>query len=419
MPSTSEMTDPGFVAGPSAAEALVFSLFLPDARMHPYPYYHQLRSEDPLHWNSLGFWLLTRYADAAAVLPDRRFMMVDPRDQQNLSGMPIDQEALDTLQERLLRMMLFKNPPDHTRLRGLVSKAFTPRMIENLRLHIQEIVDELLAAVHETGSMDLIADLAYPLPVIVIADLLGVPAEDRFKFRNWSRDLAPAIDPILVPGAVERANRAMHDLEDYFRTLIAKRRGDLRNDLLSALIAAEEQGDRLSEDEMLANAILLLAAGHETTMNLIGNGTLALLRNQDQLKKLQCEPTLIQSAVEELLRYDSPVQMTGRKAGEDISIAGKTIRQGDFAIIIIGAANHDPAHFPEPDRLDITRSANAHLTFGGGIHYCLGASLARVEGQIAINSLVQKLPNLQLHDDAPEWRETITLRGLKALHVTC
>ncbi|MGH7961560.1 MAG: cytochrome P450 [Candidatus Binatia bacterium] len=419
MPSTNEATDSGLGASPGAAEAIVFSLFLPDARMHPYPYYHRLRCEDPLHWNPLGFWLLTRYADGAAVLPDRRFMMVDPRDQQNLSGLPINQEALGTLQERLLRTMLFKNPPDHTRLRGLVSKAFTPRIIASLRLHIQEIVDELLTAAPEAGSIDLIADLAYPLPVIVIADLLGVPAEDRFKFRNWSRDLASAIDPILIPETVERASWAMGELEDYFRTLIVKRRGDLRNDLLSALIAAEEQGDRLSEDEMLANAILLLAVGHETTMNLIGNGTLALLRNPDQWEKLRSEPVLIQSAIEELLRYDSPVQMTGRKAGEDITIAGKTIRQGDFAIIIIGAANHDPDRFPDPDRLDITRSENTHLTFGGGVHYCLGASLARVEGQIAIGSLAQRFPNLQLHSDEPQWRETITLRGLKALPVTC
>lgn len=418
MATTEEMASTNPLENLSATELLVFGLFLPEARANPYPHYHSIRSEDPMHWNSLEFWLLTRYADGAAVLPDRRFAMIDPRDQRNLFSLPIDQEMLSSLQERLLRMMLFKNPPDHTRLRGLVSKAFTPRMIENLRLHIQEIVDELLAAVHEAGSMDLLADLAYPLPVIVIADLLGVPATDRFKFREWSRDLAPAIDPIMTPEGVERANRAMRELEDYFRVLVAKRRAEPRDDLLSALIAASDQGDRLSEDELLANAILLLAAGHETTMNLIGNGTLALLRNPDQWEKLRSDPSLISSAIEELLRYDSPVQMTGRKASEDIAIGEKTIQEGSLVIVAVGAANRDPARFPNPDTLDIARSDSAHLAFGGGMHYCLGAALARVEGQITIGSLGQKLPGLTLQSHEPEWRETITLRGLKALRVT-
>jgi cytochrome P450 len=248
--------------------------------------------------------------------------------------------------------------------------------------------------------------------------MLGVPAADRERFQGWARDLARSLDPIVTPEIIAAADQATLAFLDYFRLLVAKRRQDPQNDLLSGLIAAEEQGDHLSEDELLATAILLLGAGHETTMNLIGNGTLALLCNPDQLTKLKSDSTLIQSTVEELLRYDGSVQMTARTALVDVELGGKVIQKGVQAITVLGAANRDPEQFPDPDRLDITRQDNRHIVFGYGIHHCLGAPLARVEGQVAIATLLRRMPNLQLTDEPLEWRETVTLRGLKALPVT-
>jgi cytochrome P450 len=317
--------------------------------------------------------------------------------------------------------MLDRDPPDHTRLRGLVSKAFTPRVVERLRPHIQQIVDGLLDRVESAGSMDLIESFAYPLPVIVICQMLGVPVEDRERFKQWGLDIARGLDSILLPPDSEvllRSAASRRALSDYFRELIAKRRASSREDLLSALIAAEEAGDKLSEEELLATCILLLVAGHETTVNLIGNGTLALLRHPDQLQRLREHPELISSAVEELLRYDGPVQRTARIPSEDVTIGGQTIAKGEMVMPFIGAADRDPAQFPDPDRLDIARADNRHIAFGWGIHFCLGAPLARVEGQLAILTLVQRLPKLALATDTPEYRQSLTLRGLTALPVT-
>jgi cytochrome P450 len=316
--------------------------------------------------------------------------------------------------------MLFQDPPDHTRLRTLVSKAFTPRVIEGMRGHIQQVVDGLLDTVAAAGRMDVVADLAYPLPVIVICEMVGVPAEDRDKLRDWSYAIARSLDAIAVPNEeiARRANQAQDALTQYFARLIEERRRAPRADLLSALIAAEEAGDRLSTQELFATGILLFIAGHETTVNLIGNGTLALLKNPDQLQRLRAEPGLIAGAVEELLRYDSPVQRTGRLLYEDVTIDGKTIPKGSIAVALLGAANRDPAHFPDPDRLDITRPDNRHLAFGWGIHFCLGAPLARLEGQIAFGTLLRRFPRLALGADQVEYRETSTLRGLRALPVT-
>jgi len=360
--------------------------------------------------------VLTRYADCVAVLRDAKRFSVDPRDlaiydiMQGIGGnRPLAQ------MER--KWMLMLNPPDHTRLRTLVTKAFTPRVVENLRPRIQEIVDALLDKVQNFGEMDIIADLSYPLPVIVIAGMLGVPVADRDKFKTWTTDLARTLDPILSPEVLDAGDVAAVSFYDYFKALVAKRRRDPQEDLLSAFIAAEEQGDRLTEDELIATAVLLLGAGHETTMNLIGNGLLALFRHPEQMAKLKADPSLIQNAIEECLRFDGPVQMTARTALEDIEIEGKTITKGQQAVIVLAAANRDPAQFVDPDTFDITRKDNPHIAFSHGIHYCLGAPLARVEAQIALNTLLRRMPNLRLHTEDLEWRETVTLRGLKALPV--
>jgi cytochrome P450 len=269
--------------------------------------------------------------------------------------------------------------------------------------------------------MDVIEEFAYPIPVNVICEMLGVPIEDHERFKGWSLDVARGLDSILLPPDSEVPRRSIASrtaLADYFRELIARRRASPRADMLSGLIAAEEAGDKLSENELLATCILLLIAGHETTVNLIGNGTLALLRHPDQLQRLRDNPALIGSAVEELLRFDGPVQRTARIPSEDIVVDGRTIPRGDMVMPFIGAADRDPAQFPDPDRLDIGRTDNRHIAFGWGIHFCLGAPLARIEGQIAINALVQRFPKLALATPNPEFRESLTLRGLKSLPVS-
>jgi len=316
--------------------------------------------------------------------------------------------------------MLDRDPPDHTRLRSLVSKAFTPRVVEGLRPRIQQIVDGLVERALAKGGMDLIEEFAYPIPVIVICEMLGVPVADHERFKGWSLDIARGLDAIMLPPdsvVGMRSGTSRRALAEYFRGLIAERRAAPREDLLSALIAAEEAGDTLSEDELLATCILLLVAGHETTVNLIGNGTYALLRHRDELRRLRENPGLIGTAVEELLRYDGPVQRTARIPSEDVTIDGRKIRAGEMVMPFIGAADRDPAQFPDPDRLDIARADNRHIAFGWGIHFCLGAPLARVEGQIAINTLLQRLPKLALATEKPEHRQSLTLRGLTSLPV--
>lgn len=398
--------------GDLRATALHFNPVDPEFVRNPYPTYHRLRAEDPVHQSPLGFWVLTRYEDVATVLRDPRCAkeaiaaVVAAR-----FGIPVPAIGLS---------MLDSDPPNHTRLRGLVSKAFTPRVVETLRPHIQQIVDGLLDRVEGAGAMDLIEDFAYPLPVVVICEMLGVPVEDRERFKQWGIDIARGLDAVLLgpdSEVTQRSKASRGALADYFRDLIAERRRVPRPDMLSALIAAEEAGDRLSADELLSTCILLLVAGHETTVNLIGNGTLALLRHPDELRRLRENPGLIQGAVEELLRYDGPVQRTARVPSEDVTIGGRTIAKGELVMPFTGAANRDPAQFPDPDRLDITRPDNRHVAFGLGIHFCLGAPLARVEGQIAFGTLVKRLPKLALATDNPEYRLSLTLRGLTTLPV--
>jgi cytochrome P450 len=398
-----------------ASTEVEFNPFLPEFHANPYPFYHRLRAADPVHRTPMGLWVLTRYDDVVSVQRDPRF------GSEGFDQILADVYGEDTTNASGARSMLFRDPPDHTRLRGLISQAFTPRVIERMRSHIQNIVDRLLDRVQNANAMDVIADLAYPLPVTVICEMLGVPTNAHAGIRQWSVDLARSLDAIGMPadeGVVQRGRAAQQSMLDYFRGLIAERRQRPHDDLLSLLIAAEEQGDRLTEGELLITCTLLFVAGHETTVNLIGNGLLALLNCPDQLAKLRADLTLLPGAVEELLRYDSPVQRTGRITNTDVELDGRKIAKGSLVVTAIGAANRDPAHFPDPDCLDITRRDNRHIAFGFGIHFCLGAPLARLEGQIAIETLLRRMPGLQLATSTAKWRESSTLRGLKTLPVT-
>ena len=386
----------------------------PEFLADPYPTYHRLRDEDPVHHSPMDFWVLTRYEDVAAVLRDPRFI------KEPIVSMVAARFGV-SVPPGVGLSMLDRDPPDHTRLRSLVSKAFTPRVVDGLRPRIQTMVDDLITRAEAVGTMDLIEEFAYPIPVNVICEMLGVPVEDHERFKGWSLDIARGLDSVWLPPESEipkRSGAARHAIGDYMRGLIAERRARPRGDLLSALIAAEEAGDKLSEDELIATCILLLIAGHETTVNLIGNGTLALLRHPGELRRLRETPGLITSAVEELLRYDGPVQRTARITSTAVTIGGRTIPKGEMVMPFIGAADRDPTQFPDPDRLDLGRADNRHIAFGWGIHFCLGAPLARVEGQIAIDTLVRRLPRLALVNDEPEHRQSLTLRGLKALPVT-
>jgi cytochrome P450 len=406
-------------AGGSASGGFDFGGFnpaMPEFRANPYPIYQLLRTAMPILQTPLGPWLISRYADGDAILKDKRYATIDLRRIGEAAQLPSD-DMLNAARETMGMTMLFMDPPKHGRIRGLVNKAFSPRMIESLRPRIQQIADELISQFDTNSEVDLISQFAYPLPVIVIAEMLGIPAEDRDLFRRWTGDLAPLIDFVQDMAIVERAMKAMEETREYFVKLVDERRKSPREDLVSALIAAEEKGDRLTLDEMLANIVLLLGAGHETTANLIGNGMLALMRNRGEFDKLRRDPSLIKTAVEECLRYDSPVQATARRTLEDVQIGGVTIPRDTHVIVLIGACNRDPAQFPEPDRFDIARTDNEHLAFGGGIHYCLGANLARVEGEIAIGSLTARFPTFEMTGDSVQYRDMFNLRGLKALPI--
>ena len=388
-------------------------------KANPYPFYAWLRTEAPVYRVTLpdkrSAWLITRYDDVTAALKDERFLM---NRSNTMSGDQLArQHWIPWFLKPLGRNLLLVDTPDHTRLRGLVHKAFTPRLIEKTRNRIQTISNDLLDAAQQSGQMDLIRDFALPLPVTIIADMLGVPAEDRHKFHRWS---SATVSSTASNWGMLRLIPNMLAFLNYIRRLIQTRRANPRDDLTTALIQAKEADDQLSEDELVAMIFLLLVAGHETTVNLIGNGILALLEHRDQMEKLQNDPSLIKTAVEELLRYASPVEMASpRYAREEITIRGMAIPRGTLVHAVIASANRDERQFPNPDTLDITREPNRHLAFGQGIHYCLGAPLARLEGQLAINALLSRVPDLRLAvpGGALRWRKGIILRGLEALPV--
>ncbi len=393
-----------------------------DKKFHDYPYeiYDLLRNQEPVHWSFIGVWVLTRYSDIKAVLTDKRFATdsLPKRLEDKNKYAQNNQGGLSTLQQTTSKFLFYMNPPDHNRLRGLVSKAFSPSFVESLRPQIQKTVDELLGQVQEAGYMDIISDLAAPLPVTVIANLLGMPIEDCDMLHEWSTKLSRVLDPLISIKEYEHLNGIVQQFQDYIHALIFEREKRPQDDLISGLIAARNQGDRLREDELSTVCMQLFITGEETTVNTIGNGMLALLNHPDQLAKLKAEPHIINSAVEELLRYDSPVQFTGRYATEDIEINGKLIKKGDRVLLGLGAGNHDPREFYQPEKLDITRQENRHLAFADGIHYCLGAVLARAQAHIAIAAIVQNFDELKLNTEKLVWRKNIYLRGLISLPVT-
>jgi cytochrome P450 len=373
----------------------------------PYARYREMREATPVFFNEArGSWILTRYEDMAPVLRDHDRFSAE-------RGGPAQYST-----DEMPRSMLASDPPHHTRLRTLVNKAFTARTVERLRERIQEIVDGLLDEAAPKNEMEAISDFAYPLPITVIAEMLGVPAADRDFFRDQSSKIAVALGPIEDMVVAMKALEGRNALVGYLNDLIPTRKGDPRDDLISALLAAEEAGDFFSHGELIAMLLLLLVAGHETTVNLIGNGLLALLRHPDQFERLRTDPSVERSAVEEFLRYDSAVQFTGRLAMEDVEIGGHAIRKGSAITTIVASANRDPAVFDDPDTLDIGRDPNPHLSFSAGIHYCLGAQLARMEGQIALSTIVRRFPDLKLATDDLVWRPAPILRGLETLPVT-
>jgi cytochrome P450 len=385
-----------------------------DVIANPYPHYHRLRTLEPVHRSPLGFFVVSRHTDVNFVLRDKRF----GKDFAGRMTRRFGPQVLDEpVYRSMSRWMLQMDPPDHTRLRGLVVKAFTARRVEDMRPRIQEIVDRTLDRVEPRGQMDLIADFALRLPVTVICDMLGIPAEDHEMIFAGAGGGARLLDPVPLSRAeIDQANADNLASETYFHSLFELRRRQPGDDLTTQLVQAEEQGHKLTNEELTANVILLFGAGHETTVNLIGNGLLALHRNPDQLWLLKEDPTRTANAIEELLRYDSSVQLTGRTALEDVSVGGVDVAKGESVLCLLGAANRDPAVYPDPDRLDVTRSNVRPMSFGGGIHFCLGAQLARIEGEIAIATLLRRLPTLRLDDvEHPDWRQTFVLRGLNKL----
>lgn len=395
--------------------APLFNPWLPDFIAHPYPHYCRLREADPMHLTPLGFRVASRHADVTAILRDKRFG-------KDFIGRITRRSGPQILEEPVYRSMshwmLQVDPPDHGRLRSLVVRAFTARRVEDMRPRIQQIVDEILDRMEPQGHMDAIADFAFRLPVTVICDMLGIPEDHREVFFTSSRaggrllDLAP-----LSRAEIDEQNSYSLAMAEYFRGLFELRRREPGDDLTTHLVQAGENGNMLTNEELTANVILLFGAGHETTVNLIGNGLLALYRNPDQLQLLRGDLSLTGNAIEELLRYNSSVQVTGRTTLEDVDkIGGISLEKGQSVICLLGSANRDPEVYSDPDQLDIMRRDVRPMSFGGGIHYCVGAQLARIQAEIAIVTLLRRLPNLQLDDiEHPDWRQTFVLRGLNNL----
>ena len=403
------MTSPGLDRAPPQFNPLD-PAFIAD----PYPFYHRLREAAPVFKTPQGFWLLSRYDDVALALRDRRFG-------KDFAGSIERRYGSGRMNEpaiaNLALTMLVLDPPDHTRLRSLVTKAFTARRVADMRPRIRKLVDEQLDRVADKGGMDVVMDLAHRLPVIVICDMLGIPEDHRGPFLSASQVNGRILDPVpMTREEMDRANAATAMGNAYFDQLCELRRREPKDDLTTELVKAEEAGDRLSGEELRANIGLLFGAGHETTTNLIGNGLLALHRQPDQWERLKADPSLIPNAVEELLRFDSSVQMSGRVTMADVELGGVTIPADESVVTLLGAANRDPAQYPDPDKLDVGRQNIRPMSFGGGIHHCLGAQLARLEGELVFTALIERFPNLKLPDmDKVKWKQSFTLRGLTKL----
>lgn len=396
----------------------LYRLLDPEVLANPYPLYARLRTEDPVHWDPfLHAWVVTRYPDVIRVL--LHFSANRTPTPEQLSAMNLS--ALNPIAKVMVRQMLFLDPPDHTRLRALASAAFTPSRVEKLRSHIQEIADNLIDGIIARGRrMDLIADFAAPLPAIVTAEMLGVPTSDHDKLKDWSADFAEMLGNFQHnPDRFPRVLRSVELMGAYFRNAMDEQREHPRDGLIHAMMMAEVDGGKLSDDEIVANLIVTMVGGQETTTNLVGNGMLTLLRNPAAKEQLRADSSIIPSAVEELLRYESPSQHTARLAPEDLEMGGKKIHKRQAVIAVMGAANRDPERFPDPDKLDLARQDNRHVAFGWAAHFCFGAPLARIEGQIAFQTLLRRLPDLAVEPTKSlVWRHNLGLRGLTELHVT-
>ncbi len=405
------------VSEPAIQTPSLYHLIDPDVLANPYPLYHRLRTERPVHWDPfLHSWVVTRYPDVIEVLHHFSADRTPSPEALTKKGL----SALNPIAQVMVRQMLFLDKPDHTRLRALAQAAFTCGRVERLRSHIQEIADSLIDKVIDQGRMDIIADFASPLPAIVTAEMFGVPIKDHEQLKSWSADFAEMLGNFQHnPGRTARILKTVEDMTSYFRAAMREQSENTRDGLVGAMMNAEVDGARLSEDEIIANLIVTMVGGQETTTNLIGNGILTLLRNPEQLEQLRTTPSLITSGVEELLRYESPSQHTARIAPYDTEMGGQKIRKGQAVIAVMAAANRDPERFPDPDRLDLARQDNRHVAFGWAAHFCFGAPLARMEGQISFETLLRRLKNLRLDNSQPiSWRHNLGLRGLNALHVT-
>jgi hypothetical protein len=402
----------------SAGGALsLYHLLDPEVLANPYPLYHRLRTESPVHWDPfLHAWVVTRYADVLSVLHDfsaDRTPTPEQLQRMNLS-------AISPIAAVMVKQMLFLDAPAHTRLRSLASSAFTPARVRVLRSHIQQIADTLIdtAMAAQQGKMDIIAEFAEPLPAIVTAEMLGVPIRDHRQLKDWTAVFAEMLGNFQHnPDHVSKVLRALEEMLEYFRERVRELRAHPREGLINSLLTAEINGDRLTEEEVIANSIVTMVGGQETTTNLIGNGLLTLLRHPAEMERLRDDPELIPSAVEELLRYESPSQHTARLARTDVELGGRKIRKRDAVIAVMGAANRDPERFPDPDRLDLARTNNRHLAFGWAAHFCFGAALARIEGQVSFATILRRMPNLALQQVPLQWRTNLGLRGLVALSV--
>ena len=404
------------LANASADHVLsLYHLLDPEVLANPYPLFEQLRSEDPVHWDPfLHAWVVTRYNDVITVLYHYSAKRTPTPEQLSEIGL----SSLNPIAQVMVKQMLFLDPPSHTRIRALASHAFTPQRVEVLREHIRDITNSLLDKVEYQGHMDVIADLAEPLPCIVTAEMLGVPVEDYQQLKAWSQDFAEMLGNFQHnPDRAARVLKSTLEMTEYFRRAIAEQRLHPRGGLVSSLLNAEIDGDRFTEEEVIANLIVTMVGGQETTTNLIGNGVLSLLRNPDELQKLRSDLSLVPSAVEEMLRYESPSQHTARLAPEDTILGGKRIAKRQAVIAVMAAGNRDPERFPDPNRFDITRTNNRHLAFGWAAHFCFGAALARIEGQTAFELMLRRFPNWSLTSEPLVWRTNLGLRGLTRLPI--